>query len=174
MPPSGSVFECVHASRGLSVRGRSPVAAVLLLTLLAGGLVGCGLATGSGRAAPTATMSVAKGCPKGAESGVGVTAPVHVLTVGDAGHVTEARVGDVVQVRLPAAQRWKLGKDGAGTLELLQPAGYWDVKASACVWNFRAVKVGATTLSFGGMAICKPGQPCAQYVVAEEFPITVV
>lgn len=174
MASSGSDFECVRWPRGVSVRGWSPVAAILLLTLLAGGLVGCGLATGSDMTVPTATTSVANGCPMGSDSGVGVTAPTYILMEKDVGHVSEAHVGDVVQVRLPAAQRWKLMNDGAGTLDLLQPAGYWDVKASACVWNFRAAKVGATVVSFGGMAICEPGQLCPQYVVDEEFRITVV
>ncbi|MGZ3583812.1 MAG: hypothetical protein ACXVCX_02140 [Ktedonobacterales bacterium] len=174
MSPSGSVFEWVRWPRGVSVPGRSPVAAVLLLTLLAVGLVGCSLATGSTMTAPTATTSVAKGCPNTSDSGAGVTAPAHVLTMKDAGHVSEAHVGDVVQVRLPSAQRWRFANDGAGTLELLQPAGYGDVKAGACVWNFRATKVGATAVSFGGMAICEPGRLCPQYVVDEEFRITVV
>lgn len=54
------------------------------------------------------------------------------------------------------------------------PAEYWDARASACVWNFRAAKVGATTVGCVGTAIRKPGQACLAYAIYEEFPITVL
>lgn len=148
------------------------IAGGVLLLLLAGGLMGCGAAIGGGTTAPT-TTTIAHGCPGGSGAGFEVTAPAFVLSLKDASHESTARVGEVIQVRLPATQRWSVAKDAAGVLELLQPAGYWDVKASACVWNFRAAKAGTTTVSFEGRALCKPGQMCPAYVVAEEFPLMV-
>ena len=144
----------------------------VLLVLLAGMLVGCGGATSGDGMVPT-TTAVADGCPGQASAGMEAAAPVLVLTLKDAGHENTAHKGEMIGVRLPATQRWSVAKGGDGVLEVVQPAGYWDVKANVCVWNFRAVKTGATTVGFAGRANCEPGQMCPAYVVAEEFPVTV-
>lgn len=174
MLPCVSVFIRIHSPRGLSTCGLlMPGAAVVLALLLAGGLVGCGVAPGNGSQA-SSTKTMAAGCPGGAAAGGGEAAPALVLTAKDANQESKVHVGDVIQVRLPATQRWTVEKDGASTLELTQPVGYWDARASACVWNFRGATVGTTTVRFVGMAICEPGQVCPAYAVVEEFPVTVV
>ncbi len=158
----------------------SPVVCGLLMAVCIGGLAGCGAGSGvnggggvSSTATPTMKAAV-KGCPIGTGGAVDVGTPTLVLTITDANHESKAHVGDVIQVRLPATQRWTLDKEGAGILEMLQPAGYWDASASACIWNFRAAKVGATTVSFVGMALCEPKVPCPQYAIYEQFLVTVV
>lgn len=158
----------------------STVACVLLVAVCIGGLAGCGAssgANGGGGVSSTAmppTRTAVKGCPGGAGGAPDAGTPALVLTIKDAGHESKAHVGDVIQVRLPATQRWAMDKGGAGILEMLQPAGYWDVTASACIWNFRAAKVGATTVSFVGTALCEPKEPCPAYAVYEGFQVTVV
>lgn len=166
--------------RCVQVRNLSPIVTVVLLVVCIGAVAGCGVtggANGGGNAPGTATpntKAVAKGCVDGAGGTVDVGAPALVLTLQDARHESTVHVGDVLQVRLPATQRWSMARGGTGTLATLQPAGYWDVKASACVWNFKAARAGATTLGFVGTALCEPGRPCPAYAIAEDFPVTVV
>lgn len=180
MSPCAASLMCIHLPRGGSIRRLSPCSGALVLLVLlvllvfvVGGLVGCGVATDKGTTA-TNTRTATIGCPGGLGAGTGVAAPALVLTIKDASHESRAHVGEVIQVRLPATQRWTLGKGGEGGLMLLQPAGYWDERLSTCVWNFKADKAGATTVRFVGTAICEPEQMCPAYAVDEEFSIAVV
>lgn len=173
-----AAFCGLHPSRSGRMHSVSPVVCVLLVVVCIGGLAGCGASSGanggvSSTATPTTKTGV-KGCPGGTGGAVDVGTPTLVLTIKDADHESKAHVGDVIQVRLPATQRWAMEKGGAGILEMLQPAGYWDVTASACIWNFRAAKVGATTVSFVGTALCDPKEPCPKYAIYEGFQVTVV
>lgn len=160
-------------------RSVSLVAGSLLVVMCLGGLAGCGVSSsahGDGGVTSTAlppTKTGVKGCAGGTGGLVAGSSPTLVLTLKDADHESTAHVGDVIQVRLPVTQRWTMDTGDLGVLEMLQPAGYWDVSASACIWNFRAAKVGTTTVNFVGMAICEPKQPCPAYAVSEGFPVTV-
>jgi hypothetical protein len=79
-----------------------------------------------------------------------------------------------VQVRLPTSSKWTYAPaQSSGALSPTQPSGVLIRSLNSCVWSFKAVADGTQTLMFSGQAICKPGQPCADYRIAMTFTITV-
>jgi hypothetical protein len=82
--------------------------------------------------------------------------------------VGSARVGDVVQVRLPATERWHQ-PTVAGGLTLLAPSAVLDVGLDVCFWNFKATASGDATLEFVGGALCAANEPCPLYAILQRF-----
>jgi len=128
--------------------------------------------------APTATRTAAGGpgasavaCP---ESNQGPGQPTLILTPATPDRAGSAHVGDIVQVRLPTTSKWTyVPAQSTGALSPTQPSGVLIRSLNACVWSFKAGAAGTQTLPFSGQAICKPGQPCANYRIAMMFSVTV-
>ncbi|HEY7339981.1 MAG TPA: hypothetical protein VH591_03805 [Ktedonobacterales bacterium] len=126
--------------------------------------------------APTPTRTATGGnsavaCP-GSNQGPGQ--PTLILTPTTPDRTGSAHVGDIVQVRLPTSSKWTYAPaQSSGALSPTQPSGVLIRSLNSCVWSFKAVADGTQTLMFSGQAICKPGQPCADYRIAMTFTITV-
>jgi hypothetical protein len=110
-------------------------------------------------------------CPASSD---GPGSPTLILTPTTPDRAGSAHVGDIVQVRLPTTSKWTYAPaQSAGALSLTQPSGVLIHSLNACVWTFKAVAAGTQTLPFTGQAICKPGQPCADYRIAMTFSVAV-
>jgi hypothetical protein len=126
--------------------------------------------------APTPTRTATGGnsavaCP---ESSQGPGQPTLILTPTTPNRAGSAHVGDIVQVRLPTTSKWTYAPaQSTGALSPTQPSGVLIHSLNSCVWSFEAVATGTQTLPFSGQAICKPGQPCADYRIAMMFSVTV-
>lgn len=122
--------------------------------------------------AGTQTAKAGAPCPGGMGSISGAGTPAVVLNQAGIDVSARAHVGDLVQVRLPASLRWSYaGSAPAGTL--LQPAGYEDLAAKACVWNFRPVSAGTLSLRFSGSGICDAKTKCPQFQLAAFYTVVV-
>lgn len=159
-------------------------------------VAGCGVTTANGgeaaNGAPSPTTSAtatpspapastATRTPTGGNSAVACPAssqgpgqPTLILTPTTPNRAGSAHVGDMVQVRLPTSSKWTYAPtQSSGALSPTQPSGVLIRSLNSCVWSFQAVASGAQTLSFSGQAICKAGQPCADYRIAMTFDVTV-
>jgi hypothetical protein len=175
-------------------RPRRTVAAFFTLSLLLGALAllvaGCGAASTVGGAGSAATATATprphtgpqeggltvRPCPGpwGSVSGAGTAS--EVLTPATASHTSQAHLGDLVQVQLPTNMHWAYqsgasSSGSGGSLQMLSPAGLQDAQQDVCVWNFRAVSAGSATLTFQGMPLCDPNQPCT--TTAQQLTFTV-
>lgn len=185
--------------RGRGVRRYRVMGLVGPLTLALGLLVaGCGVTTANGGESasrtPSATISAtataspappsvptptrtgaggasAVACPDSSDSPGN---PSLILTPTTPNRAGSAHVGDMVQVRLPTSSKWSYGQaQSSGALSPTQPSGVLIHSLNSCVWSFKAIADGTQTLSFTGQAICKPGQPCADYRIAMTFSVSV-
>lgn len=184
-----------HAPSCQSPRLRVPrlllrAGALVLVLALAIAVVACGTssATGSGQGAPNASATpgtpgtpgtaALDACPTAQAPANPRPADVVVQLGGGAaqppGRTVALRVGQTLQVELPATNRWRMAAADSGSI-LTQPPnnGWYDAHLKACVWQFTAVKAGSTSLSYSGMAICAPGSKCPAYVIAQSFGVTV-
>lgn len=163
-------------------RAALALASCALVALLT--LAGCGITTtasgGAAGSAPnasaTATASAAassraSACPGPAGSVNDAGVPALVLTPQTANHTGSARVGALVQVRLPDVSHWDYR--GTGGLTPLAPAGVHDASVGVCVWNFRPASAGTVRLSFARSAICHPSTPCPMYMQQVSFALNV-
>ena len=157
---------------------------LLLLTCIVaacGSNIGSGSSTGSSgtivstpvQVSPTAVKGYgsAQGCPSDLVVSTAPTTANVVIKQSSANSPVAARVGDIVEVRLPFGHRWN-GPMIAGSLAMQQPAGYAWKSDNVCIWRFTAKSTGTTTLSFSTQALCKKGQMCPMYIA--EIPFTVV
>ena len=159
--------------------------AFLLLTLMSI-VAACGTnsssgttsgSTGSSPAQPSPTAVKGYGTAQGCPSDMVVsTAPstANVVVKPNQTHSTiTAKVGDIVEIRLPFGQKWSGPTTSVGSLEIQQPSGYAWKTDKVCVWRFTAKSAGTTNLEFQGRALCKPGQLCPMYIAEFPFVITV-
>ena len=171
-----------HIKRSLS----SMFLALMLLTL-AGIVAACGTNAGSGTStggtgaspvvnpSPTAVKGYgsAQGCPSDMVVGTAPSTANVVIKSTQVNSTISAKVGDVIEIRLPFGQRWTGPTTSQGNLELQQPAGYAWKADNVCVWRFTAKSAGTTSLQFHQQALCKPGQLCPMYIAEFPFVITV-
>jgi hypothetical protein len=128
--------------------------------------------------APTATRTATGGTGAGTvacpESNQDPGQPTLILTPATPDRAGSAHVSDIVPVRLPTTSKWTYAPaQSTGALSPTQPSGVLIRSLNACVWSFKAGAAGTQTLPFSGQAICKPGQPCANYRIAMTFSVTV-
>lgn len=98
--------------------------------------------------------------------------PTIVLTVNQAYKTTQARVGDVIEVRLDTVTRWSPpANKGAAVLLALQPQGGMDATTHTCRWLFAVTGKGSVTLSFTGSPVCESNAPCPAIARFEQFTI---
>ncbi|HST89872.1 MAG TPA: protease inhibitor I42 family protein [Ktedonobacterales bacterium] len=161
------------------------VAITAITAITAALLAGCGQSSATigapGVGAPTTTTTTPpipsgasiRPCPgpTGSASSAGTPALVFSGGVSDASGT--AKVGDLIQVRLPTTQRWQLQQASASAV-IVGQGGVRDGALNACVWSFRASASGQITLSFVGTALCdQPGAPCPQYARLASYTVTV-
>lgn len=157
---------------------------VVLALALALMVAGCGVTTANGGEASTGTPppvatptrtstegSSAAACPESSQSAGN---PTLILTPTTPDRAGSAHIGDIVQVRLPTTSKWSyVPTQSSDAISPTQPSGVLIHSLTACVWSFKAVAAGTQTLPFAGQAICKAGQPCADYRIAMTFSVTV-
>ena len=167
----------VATRRGLAMG----VALCLLAPTLA--LGACGVApqsqAASGTTSATASVGRAPGgamavrpCPGqvGDASQVGAVA----LTLTPGHSAGSLHVGELAQIRLPAAMHWTLANQPDALLATVGEAGGQDTSLNVCYWTFRAQSAGSVTLHFAGTAPCDPSTgPCSDAIVAQDFTIKV-
>ncbi len=159
--------------------------ALMLLTLMSivaacGTNVGSGTSTGGTgnspvSASPTAVKGygTAQGCPSDLVVSTAPPTANVVVKPNQVNSTITAKVGDVVEIRLPFGQKWSGPTATEGSLEMQQPAGYAWKTDKVCVWRFTAKSAGTTNLEFHEQALCKPGQMCPMYIADVPFVITV-
>jgi hypothetical protein len=157
------------------------LAAISAVALLAGCGQSSTTAGAPGAGAPTATSGTPpipggtsiRPCPGPTGSASSAGTPALVFSDGAADASGVARVGDLIQVRLPVTQHWQLQKASASAV-IVGQGGVQDGALSACVWSFRATATGQITLAFVGTALCdQPGVPCPQYARLATYTVTV-
>lgn len=183
---------------GGRVRAMRAASWVIIMLLVVLGMAGCGVAGGSAGAAssPGVAAPASPGTPAGsataaatpkpggpianapcsAASQPATTAgnPALVLTPLTHSRAGGARVGDIVQVRLPDTSRWQyIPSQPATALVPVSPSGVFVPALHACVWSFQAVSVGGQMLRFVGQAICPPGRFCANHALALAFSVSI-
>ena len=159
--------------------------ALMLLTLM-GIVAACGTNAGSGTStggtgsnpvtpAPTAVKGygTAQGCPSDMVVSTAPSTANVVVKPNQVNGTITAKVGDVVEIRLPFGQKWTGPTVSQGSLEIQQPSGYAWKTDKVCVWRFTAKSAGTTSLQFHEQALCKPGQLCPMYIAEFPFVITV-
>ena len=100
--------------------------------------------------------------------------PTIVLTVKNSHQTTQARVGDVIEIELPAKMRWNSPTVPAnGTLTPLQPQGGMDEQTQTCRWVYEASAAGTAKLGYTGICRCESNSPCPAIAEDEEFTIQV-
>ena len=111
-------------------------------------------------------------CPGAA--GAPAQSPTIVLTVENSHQVTQARPGDVIEVRLPSRMRWTAPNVGASAVltQLQSPAGV-DSATQTCHWLYAVKAAGAAKLDFVGIFACESNAPCPKLAEDEEFSIQV-
>jgi hypothetical protein len=143
----------------------------------------CAGAQSSGSSAGGTSATTQSSPPPGTRSGAAalVLAPGH--TSGS------LRVGQLVQVQLPATEHWDLMSAPASSptsaslvpldpsppvLQLLTPGGWYNAPAKLCIWSFRAQAAKEQTLVFVATALCAPGQTCVRSSHPEAFTVQVI
>jgi hypothetical protein len=121
---------------------------------------------------PIANSGVSQGCPGSAVVTTPIKATVMVLD-SSKDTTVNAHAGDVIEFRMSFGKKWSGPKASQGNLELLGPAGYASQASNACIWDFRARSVGTTVLTFNSQALCKRGQMCPMFIVAQSFTVQV-
>ena len=158
------------------------IGCLLLLTFLAACAPGASSNTASSPNSPTATATKAasgntglNGCPsESPPATAGTKADVVVTFTGAEGQTVTLNKGQTLEVRLPAAMRWSMSIQGnANVLTPSAANGWYDASLDNCVWRFVAANQGNATLSFGGVAVCKPNTECPAIAVAQDYEITV-
>ena len=100
--------------------------------------------------------------------------PTIVLTVKNSHQTTQAHIGDVIEIDLPAKMHWNTPDVSANkTLTPLQPQGAMDDQAQTCRWVYQASAAGTATLSYVGVMICESGVACPAVAEDEAFTIRV-
>ncbi len=159
----------------------------LVLLTLSGIVAACGSNAGSGTStggtgsspianpSPTAVKGygTAQGCPSDLVVSAAPSTANIVVKPNQIHSTITAKVGDVVEIRLPFGQKWTGPTTSAGSLEIQQPSGYAWKTDKVCVWRFTAKSAGTTNLEFHQQALCKPGQMCPMYIAEFPFVITV-
>lgn len=158
----------------------------LMLLILTGIIAACGTNAGSGTStggtgsnpvnpAPTAVKGygTAQGCPSDMVVSTAPSTANVVVKSNQANATITAKVGDVVEIRLPFGQKWTGPTASEGSLTIQQPSGYAWKTDKVCVWRFTAKTAGTTSLQFHEQALCKPGQLCPMYIADIPFVITV-
>lgn len=103
----------------------------------------------------------------------GAKAPSLVLTLQTPNQAGAARVGDVVQVRLPITHHWSLTSVPSG-LQLVGPPAQQDAQLDVCFWNFKVGKAGTFVLTFTGATPCDPKvTSCQPSSVTARFSLSV-
>ena len=98
--------------------------------------------------------------------------PTIILTTKQEQQTTQAQVGDLIEVRLPASSHWDTLTASVGpALAAYQPQGAFDSSLNACVWDFGVVQRGDVPLQFTGGALCATDAPCPMYAILAEFTI---
>ncbi len=164
----------------------SSVGFALVLLTLSGIFAACGSNAGStGSTTGTASTPVqtsptavkgygtAQGCPSDLVVSVAPSTANLVIKQSSANTAFTARVGDIVEVRLPFGHRWTGPTNTQGNLTMQQPAGYAWKADSVCVWRFAAKSAGTTSLNFSTQALCKKGQMCPMYIAVIPFTIVI-
>ncbi len=124
---------------------------------------------------PTAVKGygTAQGCPSDMVVSTAPSTANVLVKPNQTNSTITAKVGDVVEIRLPFGQKWSGPTASEGNLEIQQPAGYAWKADNVCVWRFTAKSAGTTTLEFRMQALCKPGQLCPMYIAEVPFVISV-
>lgn len=159
-------------------------------------LAGCGVTTtttGVGGGGPTNSGSANSGAPgtpgsgatggdihgttvrpcMGSSSAAPAKTPTIVLTVKNSHQTTQAHVGDVIEIQLPAKMTWNAPFVQNGTLTPLQPQGGMDEQSQTCRWVYQAHAKGALTLTYTGVFRCESGVACPAIAEDEEFTIQI-
>lgn len=172
--------------RYMSARGSQWISLVMLLATAASLLAGCGqpgaTAGAPGVGVPTTTTTTEppipggtsiRPCPGPTASASEAGTPALVFSGGASDGSGVAKVGDLIQVRLPVTQHWQLQKASASAA-IVGEGGVQDGALNACVWSFRASASGQITLTFVGTALCdQPSVPCPQYARLASYTVTV-
>lgn len=125
-------------------------------------------------ATTTRTSISSSGAAPCSESSQDPSHPALILTPTTPNHAGSARIGDLVQIRLPTMTKWSYQPvQSSGALAPTQPSGVLIRVLNACVWSFHAVAAGTQTVSFSGQPICSPGKPCPNYRIAMAFRVSV-
>lgn len=100
--------------------------------------------------------------------------PNIVLTVKNSHQTTQAHVGDVIEIQLPAKMTWNAPSvQQNGTLTPLQPQGGMDEQSQTCRWVYQAQAKGSLTLTYIGVFRCESGVACPAIAEDEEFTIQI-
>ncbi len=133
--------------------------------------------TGSSPAQPSPTAvkgyGTAQGCPSDMVVSTAPSTANVIVKPSQTNSTITAKVGDVVEIRLPFGQKWTGPTASEGNLEIQQPAGYARKTDNVCVWRFTAKSAGTTNLEFRQQALCKLGQLCPMYIAEIPFVVTV-
>lgn len=159
---------------------RAPLVGVVLTLMALVALGGCGAATGASTGShnsATATPGkpgvgklTVRGCPGPFGTANDAGTPALILT--NQSKTGDAKVGDLVQVQVPATYHWTDVRASAN-LAIQSPAGVQDSAKNVCVWTYRAVNAGAATVDLTGGALCEPTQACPAYATIADFTVTV-
>lgn len=159
------------------------IAGSLSLVLLAL-LTACGASTsGSAQSFPTATnipttpgTATLNGCPE-QQQPITATIPevvVHSTTVQGLTQTVAAKVGQTIEIELPATFRWALISQDAESI-LTAPAtnGWFEATQGDCIWQFTATKAGSATLKFAGGQVCSSASKCSDIATEKAFTVAV-
>ena len=133
-----------------------------------------GIVTAPTRVVATASSGATPSPCSGAPLATDPLTPSLILTTQQSGQTAQARVGEVIEVRLPVTQRWEFDAQGMGAPLISQnPQGSPVASLRMCVWGFQAAQTGSATLRFTGTMLCDPNSPCAAYAIALNYTIKV-
>jgi|GEM_PF-2624115 len=125
--------------------------------------------------APTSITNDAlkTGCPGTAQDPKWTKAANITIHDSDANNITNAHIGDTIQVLLPAGYRWAALSNAEQPLHLESPMGYYDSAAKICGWHYSVVSAGATILQFTRQPICQAGKACSPLVITYRFVVNI-
>lgn len=144
-----------------------------LLALVA--LAACGSTSGgftsigSSGGFATAPATAVKPCPGGLSGVTDAGQPNLILT--EATKSGDARVGQIVQVRLAANYRWSMAEPFPSLATQIN--GDYDEHAGVCFWTFKVVSADSVTVTFNGAILCEPQSACPGLVRSETFTVTI-
>ncbi len=159
------------------------IAGLVLLVFMAACAPGGGSATGAGHtngggatATPSAPGSpMLNGCPAKQPPADLAGHPADVIVTQGGGvnsPPVDVKVGQILEIRLPANVRWKLDiRDPNAILTKNEATGWYDASLKACRWRFTVVKAGQAALLFSGGLVCLPGKACPAIASMAEFTI---
>jgi hypothetical protein len=181
--PSGpSVISPAPGTGPSGKRRRGVAIAGVAIAVVAIGALVVGLTPGHfGLSVPLLNSSVGgtndpqkTGCPS-TSADVHWPKPANItVKISDTNSVTNAHVGDIIQIALPAGKyKWTLTSGGGSSLQSDSPAGYYDSSANTCVWRFTAQSAGTTIVKFQGPVLCQPNRACSPLILEAPFEMKI-